>query len=392
MRGHAAGRRLLSLLVMVGAMALGVGARPAATPGTWSATGSMNVRRVYQSAQLLPNGTVLVAGGYFFRSTPTLQAVDQATAEIYHPTTHTWTPTGSMAVARHSHTATLLPTTGKVLIAGGCCNTAGNDLASAELYDPATHLFTTTGSMATAREDQVAVPLTNGTVLVAGGGISNNAATATAELYDPTTGTWTPTGSMHVARQGFAAVRLPNGTVLVAGGQGCFQCGATATAELYNPATNTWRFTGSMTTGRFFHTLTYLPATGQVLATGGCVAPCGSVFTNITATAELWSPTTQTWHPTGSMSIARIWHTATLLGTGKVLVAGGESTNRQPVGPAELYDPGTGTWSTTGTLNMARELHTATLLANGQVLVTGGFGPPLSFGSQATNTAELYQP
>ena len=80
----------------------------------------------------------------------------------------TWTKTGSLATARASHTATLLPN-GKVLVAGG----GVPRLASAELYDPASGTWTATGSLATARYAHTATLLPNGKVLVAGGGDSN---------------------------------------------------------------------------------------------------------------------------------------------------------------------------------------------------------------------------
>ncbi len=88
-----------------------------------------------------------------------------------------------------------------------------------------------------------------------------------------------------------------------------------------------------------------------------------------------YDPSTGTWSTTGSMTIARDYHTATLLNNGKVLVAGGNYVGTQPaLASAELYDPGTGTWSTTGSMNFGRLLHTATLLNNGKVLVAGGSG------------------
>jgi len=71
---------------------------------------------------------------------------------------------------------------------------------------------------------------------------------------------------------------------------------------------------------------------------------------------------------TGSMTTARVYHTATLLPNGQVLVVGGY------VSSTELYDPATRTWTATSAMTTARTKHTATLLPNDQVLVTGGGG------------------
>ena len=104
---------------------------------------------------------------------------------------------------------------GKVLVAGGL-NVNGNILASAELYDPASETWSTTGSLVTGRTFHTATLLPNGKVLVAGG--LGSTGLASAELYDPASGTWTATGSLADAREGHTATLLPNGKVLVAGG------------------------------------------------------------------------------------------------------------------------------------------------------------------------------
>ena len=124
---------------------------------SWSFTGSMQQARVYPSATLLPNGQVLVAGGYH-------RGLIVGVAELYNPATGTFSTTGSLNTARYGHTATLL-NGGKVLIAGGV---NGVSLASAELYDPATCRFTDTGSMSCAcgREPTL---LPDGRVLFSGG-------------------------------------------------------------------------------------------------------------------------------------------------------------------------------------------------------------------------------
>jgi WD40 repeat protein len=182
------------------------------------------------------------------------------------PSSGTFTLTGSMAIARANHTATLLPD-GRVLIAGGSNNSG--DLASAELYDPTSGTFSPTGSMDTALELGTATLLPDGRVLIAGG-IHGSGVLASAELYDPTSGTFSPTGSMATARVSTATL-LPDGRVLIAGGAAIGKGGAyetLASAELYDPSTGKFSLTGSLTTPRWTATATLLPD-GRVLVAGG---------------------------------------------------------------------------------------------------------------------------
>jgi hypothetical protein len=336
---------------------------------TFTITGSLNVGRNGYPVSLLDNGKVLVSGGRigdtYFRS-----------AELYDTKTGSWTLTGSMTVSRTLHSSTLL-SNGLVLIAGGQ-SYAGDFIyfASAELYDPVTGVFTTTGSMSKARNGHTATRLCDGRVLVIGGNRNDDS----AELYDPTNGTFTTTGSMNIAREAYSVTLLQNGKVLVVGG---FSGGTyVASAELYDPVTEIWTLTGSMSVIRSDSSATLL-GDGRVLVAGGVDR---SVFMgDPIASAELYDPNTGTFSPTSSMNAPRAFHTATLLNTGQVLVTGGAGYS--PLASAELYDPNTGEWNTTGSMTVTRAEHTATLLKNGQVLIVGN-GPGNTSAEIATGVTD----
>ena len=94
----------------------------------------------------------------------------------------------------------------------------------------------------------------------------------------------------------------------------------------------------------------------------------------VEAVRSLKAESTRGLRTIGSLTTARYVHTAALLPTGKVLVAGGAGPGDAPLGSAELYDPASLTWAATGSLATGRYLHTATLLPSGKVLVAGGLG------------------
>jgi N-acetylneuraminic acid mutarotase len=344
---------------------------PASQQPGWSAAASMTTARDDQTATLLANGQVLVVGGVDANSNPL------SSAELYDPINNTWSSAGSLATARASQTATLL-NNGRVLVTGGNSMGSaaiGTTLSSAELYDPISVSWSSAGSMSTPREEQTATLLKNGRVLVVAGFNPNvRHALSSADLYDPVSNTWSSAGSLATARGGATATLLSNGEVLVAGGSPTrATLGALSSAQLYDPTTNSWPSAASMITARWSATATLLPS-GRVLVAGGLDANW-----NALSTAELYDPTTNTWTSAASMG-APLGGPVTLLANGKVLAILADGT-------AELYDPARNTWSSAGSIVPARTGFTATLLNSGEVLVAGG-----SDGNSAVSSAELYNP
>jgi Kelch motif/Galactose oxidase, central domain len=241
--------------------------------GFAATTPSMNVARADATATLLPNGNVLIAGGYngsFLSSTE----MYEGPANIFASSTPV------MHVARAFATATLLPS-GKVLIAGGADSfSSAGGLSSVELYDPVTNTFaTSTPVMRVARYAATATLLPNGKVLIAGGTSDGTNPLSSTELYDPVTNTFAAsTPSMNMA------TLLPNGKALIAGGFAAVAGGFSST-ELYDPVSNTFATsTSSMNVGRYFATATLL-TNGKVLIAGGQTTDATSL-----SSTELYTP------------------------------------------------------------------------------------------------------
>jgi len=351
---------------------------PASQPGQVTPTGNLSVRRFSQSATLLPNGKVLIAGGM------ERNGKYDASAELYDPRTGKFTAAGNMSSAREGHAAILLRD-GKVLIAGGASGPSGN-VATAELYDSATGKFHATGNMAGPRAHAAAVLLNDGKVLLIGGdGAHEDERLRSAELYDPATGRFTATGSMHVPREMHTAVLLKDGRVLVMGGSSAGSYPNSrieASAEIYDPATGRFSMTGSMSVPRHKLAAALLPD-GKVLVVGGSD---NRDSRGQYASAELFDPASGRFTSDGEMSFRRykLIQAAVQLPDGRVLIAGGAER-------PEIYDPATKSFRpVNGTVGEGRYFSTATLLSDGRVLIAGGYGDDAMAG--AVPSAWLYQP
>jgi hypothetical protein len=195
-------------------------------------------------------------------------------------------------------------------------------------------------------------------------------------------------------REGHTATLLPDGRVLVVGGdQGWLaeEDLVLASAEVFEPSTGRFGPTGSMSIPRTAHTASLL-LSGQVLITGG-VGGSGSVAL-AQASTELYDSATGRFRPAGSMTRARAQAAATVLADGQVLVTGGgDGLSGVPTSSVEIYDPKTTRFHAAGSLSMARTAHSATFLLDGRVLVCGGDDQPTQTPAGAyVTTAELYDP
>ncbi|MDQ3098811.1 MAG: hypothetical protein M3Q44_03625 [bacterium] len=352
--------------------------------GGWSApSGGMITNRRTQTSTLLPNGTVLLAGGR--------NAAVLSSAEVHNPDTLTSVATtNNMTVNKINHAASLL-SNGRVLITGGG-TTSTTSSSTANLFTPSSTsgaFAATAGNMKISRSDQTSVLLRNGKVLLAGGRTSTTA-TSTAELFDPTTVTaanvFTATTNNLTAgvRYGHRATLLPNGNVVISGGTN--GTGPLSSAEIYDDATGTWSSASIMVQKRSMFSLTLLP-NGKILAVGGCIAGnCTAGSANRTSTAEIFDPLKNSWTSTaGSLVLGvRSEHSASLLPSGKVVIHGGTTDGTTFLSTSEIYDPLTGTFTAGSVAQTGRKDHDTISLANGKLMTVDGWN-----GTTAYSNAEI---
>lgn len=338
---------------------------------SWQPAGQLIEARALHTATLLADGRILVVGGRDANNA----ALNSA--ELYQPFAAS-RPTGSLNQARFGHTATLL-LDGRVLVAGGTNN---GTLVSAEIYDPATELWSPAADLGTSRADHTATLLLEGVVLVAGGcqddqpNCSGGVVLNSAEIYDPKDDKWTFVESLNIARTSHTATRLADGGVLIAGGTKINR------AEIFDPMKKHWTETDVAVNARSIHTATLL-SDNRVVVAGGANPVSGSYDI---ASAEVFNPSDGTWTSTGNLTTGRGGHTALLLPNERVLVTGGrqdffvvggqigvKGQNGTVLTSSEVFTPQEGTWSVAAAnLSAARFNHTATLLPDNRVVVIGG--------------------
>jgi WD40 repeat protein len=343
----------LTIIFAVAAVAFQRAACPLSRAGTVTPAAPMLEPRSGQTATLLLDGKVLIAGGMrrnqdFSKS-----------AELYDPATGKFQWTGEMSVGRVGHIAVLLPS-GEVLVAGGWIGHGGTD--SAELYDPTAGKFTVISKMTTRRGRPSATLLADGDVLIAGGEEHDNEALASAEIFRVKSLSFQTTGSMRHARVSHTATLLKDGQVLVAGG---YAGDVTSSAELYDPKSGAFTGTGSLGTARCKQTAGLLPD-GRVLIAGGSDS---RGWKGNLKSAEIYDPHTGKFATASSLNDSRfkLPDEAVRLPSGQLLIAGGSTR-------VEVFDPVSGKFLVAmGQLSDAWHFMTETKLRDGSVLLAGGY-------------------
>jgi hypothetical protein len=338
--------------------------------GQGSTVASFIFGRVEPTAALLPDGTIVYAGG-----TPGLTV---KTAELVRPgPPGTISTDGPTATGHADATSVVLPG-GDVLVIGGTQATIDRRTYVGAFHDSA-------GPMITPRVAATMTRLHDGTLMVSGGGSAQGItpSIASIETFDGRTDLFSAGGDLTVERFHHTATTLASGKVLVTGGAMTTPFTIHASAEIYDPAAaigaRTHATASAMSLARMDHVATLLPS-GEVLVTGGCLARFNQFEAckadKVSKLAELFDPATEKFIELPPMTTARSNHGAVVLPSGKVLIVGGGDAS------AELYDPLTRTFKATQPSGSPREGRTAHLLPNGRVFVAGG----------ATQAPDLFDP
>lgn len=322
-----------AVAVVVASMALGVAACGSdATPPRQS-----TIPASITPASIAPAPSVAASAESTPATSPTRAAIRPGS----------WVASGSLVRGRSYGTTATVLRDGRVLVTGGDDESGGSATAAAEVYDPATGVWSRTRNMLARRRGHVAVLLQDGRVLVTGGWNYNEVPPRFGELYDPSAGTWTKTSPMTRWRDSPTGTTLADGRVLVAGGWTACGC-STRRAEIFDPIAGTWTATRGMIAPSGLATLL---ADGRVL-----VVSQGQP-------AQAFEPTSGRWRQIANAPVDVGWNAAVRLENGDVLLLATQ------LAKGELYDPIANTWTSTDLPHTGRG--PAVLLDDGTVLVVG---------------------
>ena len=339
-----------------------------------------------QQGSPAPGGSVAASGGPGASAAASNVASSGPSPKLVYGD-GTWAPAEPLPQAEWGAGSAVLDD-GRVLVAGGAFSSSSASATdSVTIYDPATGHWSAATHMLQPRAYPMVVTLADGSVLVAGGS-RNLQPLDTAERYYQD-GTWVAAGRLNFPRTQGTLTLLGDGRVLAAGGgvEGSPGWASTASAEIFDPKSGLWSPAAPMSVSRAFQTATLL-GNGDVLVAGGATTYNGTHGT-VTNTAEVYNPRSNKWRSAPTMSVARYAHAAAHLPDGRVLVAGGWSlttTTDPSLASAEIYDPASNAWTATGSLNDGRGSLVMAALPDGRLLAVAGVDP----GYHVLASTEIY--
>ena len=374
-------------------------ASPAPTPstsaaallGTWIRMDDMSQRWSFAAVPLLDGRVLVVGNGSCGEGGPYGQEGSER-ADLLDPATGRWTPAESLNAPRDGFVAVRL-LDGSVLVTGGV-DRNGVAFSSTKLFDPATGHWSNSGLLNQARWGAAGALLPDGRVLVAGGwffSATSSRTLASAELYDPATGRWTTTGSLHRPREGAAPYALPDGRVLVIGGWDANGASEEHTAELYDPGTGKWTVIAQVPSP---HVAPVVLDDGSLLFIGGTDDTAAERVRPLATVVRFDVASGLSTHLT-PMPTPRTAGIAVRLADGRVLVAGGTDQVWSKVASPEhakmlttsalVYDAAGDAWSALPEIPYAAYGARAVLLADGSAVVLGGTLPQASVSTGGGN-------
>ena len=292
-------------------------------------------------ASLLSGGFLLAGSGV---NAP-VGALRSVVTQLFDPAAPGLTPVGDVATRGISNRTATPLSDGGALLTGGIVGATNPVSGSADRYNSADQKWHAAGEMLHVRAVHTATLLRDGRVLIAGGltccqvpNPSPEFYASTAEIYDPATDVFTPTGPMSSASGNHAAALLPDGRVLISGGDGNDPAAPPLGTEIFDPVSGQFSSAGDLQAPRDSHSAVTL-TDGRVLVIGGEVPPelAGRVGVGVSAT-EIFDPAIGRWSAGPVLDPAFYTATVTMLSNGKVLVFGGQDAGGSPQAAAALFE------------------------------------------------------
>lgn len=340
----------------------------------WTTTGTMTVSHLAHAGWRLDNGAVMGVGGCALAACP-VGLVGEACTQVVPNTSvwtaasQTWTSGPTLLTPRYSFADVVLANN-ELLVAGGCTGSScSSTTAATERYSKAMNRWVSAGSLSSNRARLSGALLPNGDALLPGG-CNETACLTEVARYETAANRWTTAAPLPAPRGFATTTALADGSILLIGGCADPRCVTVlADALRYDPQQNQWRPAGMMRTPRAGHTATLL-RDGTVFVAGGCqTAKCGP---NTTDTTELWHPAQGAFADGPTMRSTRHHHTATLMPSGLLLLAGGTDRIDSARGTAEVYLPFARRLAEMPRMEVPRAYHIAVALESGEVIVGGG--------------------